>query len=122
MKSMGHNFRAKNIDSIIMVEITESHFMEEHPIDVLGQELSSLTNNPEKTNVILDLSSLKFMATMVMSKFIVLQKRLRARGGKLILCNLQPYILETIRLTQLHKVFEITKNRKAAFRVILQAA
>jgi len=60
--------------------------------------------------VLLDFSSVKFIDSSGLSVIITMFKKLRAVGGVLILCGLNPQPYELLRTTQLHRIIKIVDS------------
>jgi len=62
--------------------------------------------------VLLDFSSVKFIDSSGLSVIITMFKKLRAIGGVLILCGLNPQPFELLKTTQLHRIIKIVDSCK----------
>ncbi|MCI0462008.1 MAG: STAS domain-containing protein, partial [Gemmataceae bacterium] len=51
-----------------------------------------------------------------LGKFITLNKKVNAAGGRLVLCNIDPQIYEVFEITKLNKLFNIQKEEQAALQ------
>ncbi|MCH5376279.1 MAG: STAS domain-containing protein [Planctomycetes bacterium] len=65
-------------------------------------------------NIVLNLSSLKFISSAFVAGMIALQKRVRAAGGRLILCGMHPIVRETLHGARLDTFFDIHDNEQEA--------
>ena len=74
----------------------------------------SLLSGIDKARVILNLSRLKFISSAFVAGMIALQKRVRAAGGRLILCGMHPIVRETLHGARLDTFFEICENEQDA--------
>ena len=66
--------------------------------------------NAEKSNVLLDLSVVKFIDSSGLSVIIALFKQQKKLKKKLEICGLQKQPMELLKITQLHKIFMIIDN------------
>jgi anti-anti-sigma factor len=57
-----------------------------------------------QTDVVVDLSQLVFADSSVMLDLAMVARRLRVRGGTMLLCGAQPQILTLIRTVGLHRL------------------
>lgn len=76
-----------------------------HHINTLKQEL--LDTVEQSQTILLDFATVNFLSSAALSTLITTNKRLRNKGGKLILANLPPEVRDLLILTNLIKVFEI---------------
>lgn len=77
----------------------------DHHIDTLKQELLDAVEHT--ATIVLDFTIVNFLSSTALSTFITANKRLRNKGGKLILANLPPEVKDLLILTNLIKIFEI---------------
>jgi len=74
--------------------------------DAFDRELAALraTATPD---LVLDLSAVEFMSSMALSRFLALDRELRAGGGRLTLVNLRPDVLQVFAVTRLDQVLDV---------------
>ena len=68
-------------------------------------------------NVIIDLTQVKFLASMGLSLFLHAAKGLQRRGLRLVLTNPQPLISEAIRASRLSSLLPVVQNEAEALRL-----
>ena len=90
-------------------------------IETLGEELLSLVETtPTKdgastgTNVLINFENVRFFSSGAINKLIVLEKRVRAGGGKIRLSNMQPEVRDLFSYTNLDQMFDILSNQTEA--------
>jgi len=67
-------------------------------------------------HILLNFSNVEYLSSAALGKLITLNKKLGQAGGKLILCNISPEILEVFEITKLDKFFKIRKEEQAALQ------
>lgn len=72
----------------------------------LGQELAALA--ARRTHLLVDLAEVTMVTSMILAKFIALNGRLRAAGGRLTLSNPTPMVREVFKVTRLDTILEVT--------------
>ena len=70
-------------------------------------EASQLTATPFGLPLVLDMSNVKFVASLGLGALIELSNTLRQQDRRLVLIGLNSKIRETIEMTALHNLFEI---------------
>jgi len=80
-------------------------------IDSVCGELNQLTDREALRNLLLDFSAVSLVSSMLLGRLIELQELLTARGGKLVLCNLQASVYQVFALTRLTRSFHIKADR-----------
>jgi anti-sigma B factor antagonist len=74
----------------------------------------SLTGAGSTPRVIVDLSDVELVGSAFTARLIALNKRMRAAGGRLVLCGLCPFVRDTFRGSRLDRVFEVADDEQAA--------
>ena len=85
-------------------------------IQILGEQLFDLVDNQGNRKLLLDFEKVVFVSSAALGKFITLNKKVNAAGGRLILCNIDPQIYEVFEITKLNKLFNIQKEEQAALQ------
>ena len=65
-------------------------------------------------HVVIDLSTVNHINSLLMARLVLLNKRVRAAKGELILCGLNQFARDTLRGCRLDRVFDICDNTEAA--------
>ena len=79
-------------------------------IDVLRKHINSLL--PACRQILLDLEKVTFIDSMGMGELVRLLTSARRCGGDLKLCNISASTVRVLRITNLHKVFEIAETEQ----------
>jgi stage II sporulation protein AA (anti-sigma F factor antagonist) len=96
-------------------------FGESNDVEEIGRQLTDLVEVEGRLRLVLDLGEVEIMATALQAKLLTLDKRLRSRGGVLMLCALRPQVARSFRLTGLYKRFAIVENLHAALDALADA-
>ncbi len=96
----------ESIDSESVVKIRDKRVSDPVRVEQLGKELESIAASEAK-DLKIDFDNVKFLSSAALSKLVVFEKRLRARGGTLRLSNLRPEVRDVFNLTRLDSVFHI---------------
>jgi hypothetical protein len=67
---------------------------------------------------VLDFSSVHVINSSNLAKLLKLRKRLTARGGKMLLCNISTQVWGAFLLTGLDKFFEVSENVTTALATL----
>ncbi len=100
------------VSRVRLVDQMPAHHDKE--IDELVAEWVSVTDAADCHTLIMDCSSVKVLSSEMLSKLIVLQRRLRRKNGKLVLCGIRAEVREILSWTKLDQVFEINDDAEAA--------
>ena len=93
--------------TVYVVNFVEHKILNDMVIETVARELYDLAGKDECENILLNFSGVGFLSSSVLGKLITLNKRMKAKGGQLKLCELRPEIMELFTLTNLTKIFDI---------------
>lgn len=114
-------FRRLEVSSV--GDVTVVHFMDQKIIEdlgiqELGQELFQLVEVEKCKKLVLNFSSVDFLSSAALGKLITLDKKVKAQGGMLKLCNIRPEIYEVFAITRLNRLFDIKDDEAAALAAL----
>ena len=75
--------------------------------DAFDRELAVLRASAAP-DLVLDLSAVEFLSSMALSRFLGLDRELRAGGGRLALVNLRPAVRQVFAVTRLDRVLDVS--------------
>jgi anti-sigma B factor antagonist len=102
-----------NSTSITLVTFKTRAILDERVIRMVGDELLRL----EKTGCrkfLMDFRGVDHLSSSILANLITLHKRLIQRGGKLVLCGLNPEVAQIFEVTHLNRVLAIQADAMAA--------
>jgi anti-sigma B factor antagonist len=106
----------ENIADVTVVNFVDRKILDEQNIQVIGEQLISLVDDEGYTKLLLNFSNVEYLSSAALGKFIALNKKIKAVGGTLVLCNIDSQILEVFEITKLDKVFKIKKDEQEALQ------
>jgi anti-sigma B factor antagonist len=91
-------------------------------LDALGarelwQELEPVTD-VSSARVLVDMSGAKYVSSEGLRVLMRASKAVKQNGGKFVLCNLNPRVMEIVNMAGLDRVLEIYPSRHAAQRAL----
>jgi anti-sigma B factor antagonist len=102
------------VGEVTVVRFVDRKILDEANIQKLGEELFHLVEVEECKSLLLNFTSVDFLSSAALGKLITLDKKVKAHGGKLKLCNIRPEIYEVFEITKLNKVFDIKDEEAQA--------
>lgn len=99
---------------VTVVRFLERKILDAASIQEMGEELFALVEKQNRKKLLLDFANVEFLSSAALNKLIVLDKKVKANGGRLKLCELKPEIREVFVITRLTQLFEINENESAA--------
>ncbi len=96
--------------SVSVVRLRNPKYFPDDEIAGLTREWNSVADCPECRTLVVDCSSVQILNSAMLSSLIVLQRRLKQKGGTLVLCGLRSEVRRTLRWTKLDRFFEIKED------------
>jgi anti-anti-sigma factor len=103
-----------DVDKVSVIKFVDEKVMDPGRIEQLGKELMSLTDGKKKKNLLINFENVRFFSSQAINKLIVLDKRIKAAGGKIRLSNLRPEVRDLFSYTNLDSVFVIRDEQEEA--------
>ena len=107
---------AEEIGDVTVVSFMDRKILDEQNIQIIGEQLFSLVDEVGRRKLLLNFGNVEYLSSAALGKFITLNKKVNAAGGRLILCNIDPQIYEVFEITKLNKLFNIQKEEQAALQ------
>ena len=102
------------IGDVTVVRFRDQKILDDLNIQELGRELARLVEVEKRMRLLLDFSAVEFLSSAALGKLITLDKKVKAAGGTLKLCSIQPEIYEVFMITKLNRLFEIKQTEADA--------
>ena len=105
----------REFDEVKVISFKEKNLFDERTVkDVSDQIAALLSNDGTPIKLVLDFSDVALISSSLLSKLILLQKRIDATHGKLRLCELSSVIQSVFRTSNLDRLFKIDRDRRAS--------
>jgi anti-anti-sigma factor len=113
----GHRvwFRRRCVDRVTVLDVISGTIAINADINRVSERLLCPGENP---HVVLNLSRLKFISSAFVAGMIALQKRVRAAGGRFVLCGMHPVVRETLHGARLDSYFDICDDEHEALNSV----
>jgi anti-anti-sigma factor len=102
------------VGEITVVHFNDRKILDANAIEELGGELFDLVEVENRQSLLLDFTGVEFLSSAALNKLIILDKKVKANGGRMKLCSLRHEIAEIFALTRLDRLFDIRKDKKSA--------
>jgi anti-anti-sigma factor len=107
-----HAWEVSHVADGTLVRLTQRDIDAESVHDLVD-DLFELVQEDGRPNLYLDLASLHQLASVAVGKLIALNTRLRDRGGRLVLVNVDEALNDTLEAAALADVLEIRRVASA---------
>jgi anti-sigma B factor antagonist len=118
MADKASRLKTSRRDVVTVVELVDKRILDETAINQIGQQLFKLAAREEEPRIVLDFSNVAHMSSSMLGTLITLHKRVREKGGQLVLCRIHAPIAEVFQITRLNEVFQITPDADEAVQLV----
>ena len=102
-------------DGVQVIRFTDRQLFDERTVrEVADQVLGALPNDGSPIRLVLDFTDINLVSSTLLSKLILLQRRVATSNGKLRLCEMSPIIQQVFRTSNLDRLFSIDRDQRAA--------
>jgi anti-sigma B factor antagonist len=103
------------VDGVQVIRFTDRQLFDERTVrEVADQILAALPGDGSPIRLILDFTDINLVSSTLLSKLILLQRRVASSNGKLRLCEMSPVIQQVFRTANLDRLFTIDRDQRAA--------
>jgi anti-anti-sigma factor len=103
-----------NVDGILVAEFWDCFRLDPAPVQDLRTAYDTHLKNRGRPELVVDLSGVGFAGSAALGNFVAIHRVARQRGGRLILCNVDPTVREVLRASKLDVLFEFAGDRADA--------
>jgi len=105
--------RVEETEGVAVVNILDRAIVQDNEIQQIGHELEELIERG-RSNILLDFGNVKHMSSQAVGVLLQAQRRCKAGGGLLKVCNPNPEVAEIFKITNLPRVIEIHPDEDQA--------
>ncbi len=102
-----HHLTIREHEDRIVADFTKQPILDAWTAKELGDELRDVAGRADCRNLILNFSDVKWLASAVLEKLVVVHRSLASKGGSVTLVGVGPEIREILALTKLDQVFSV---------------
>jgi anti-anti-sigma factor len=114
MNSGNKRISLEEVGQATIVSFVDKKILDETNIQVIGTQLFNLVEEDGRDKLVLDFSDVEYLSSAALGKLITLDKKVKAKKGKLRLCSIRPEIYEVFAITKLNKLFKIYDDQAEA--------
>ena len=103
--------KLNKVEQVAVVKFRDGKVMDPSRIEKMGKELLEIVEDEDNACLLINFDNVKFFSSAAINKLIVLEKQVRAKGGKLRLCSLRPEVRDLFSYTSLDQMFEIDQEQ-----------
>ncbi len=104
-------------EDVAVVRFVDRRILDAANIEELGDELFALVESDGRKQLLLNFTGVEFLSSAALNKLIILDKKVKSNGGKLVLCELRQEINEVFAITRLDQLFTIKASESEGLSV-----
>ena len=106
----------EQIGDVTVAKFTARYILDEEKVQTVGNQLLSLGEQLAGRRLVLNFGTVERLSSEMLGKLISLQRKVKARGGRLALCGIRPQLYEVFRILQLPQLLAIYADEEAALQ------
>lgn len=105
----------RQVDGVEVVQFHNAKILSASSVRELGERVMARVDNlADPPRMAIDFDGVNFLSSAAIGKLILVQRKLKARAGKLRLCGLSPASYDVFRVANLHDYFSICTDVPSA--------
>ena len=101
----------KEVGDATHIRFVDITTLDDKHIRDIGAGLFALVEQLGPRRIFFDLGNIVYLSSAGLDTFIMLYKKINDSGGEMILCNVNPTLMEVFEVTKLTKVFTIQRSQ-----------
>ena len=91
-----------------------SRLLGEEALQALFEPIHSMVTEGGVRKLLLSFRNVEYLSSKALGQLVLLHKQMQAAGGRLILCNLNPNLIEIFKIASLDKALKLKEDAQAA--------
>jgi anti-anti-sigma factor len=112
------HFRAHTIADVVLVEFIVPGIHDGPEIEDLSEELHEMIGRSVSKKMIIDLASVRFMASRAISLLLSLKQLVDIHHGQLLICGLREQVVQIFRITGQDRFLSLLPTRDLALAAL----
>jgi len=104
----------KRDGEVVQVDFLDKNILEETNIQQIGDEITALIETGNAPKLLLCFENVEHLSSAALGTLIIVNQKVKGKGGQLRLSNIDPQIYEVFVITKLNKLFQIHDTVEAA--------
>ena len=114
------HFITQHIEKWLVIEFKTASLMDPLELEKIGQQLYHLVDAEDNRRVIIDFEKVQYLSSQAIGIVITMHKKLSSlKNSKLVLCAVNPKLMELIKITRLDRILTIKPSQKEALKTQL---
>ena len=113
-QASGSRLRIEVFDDATVASFVDERLVDDLVIKEVGDQLNKLVDTDGHTNLLLNFSNVKFMASQVIAKLFMLNKKIQQAKGQLKFCSIDSELRDIFKMTGLERMVKIFDDEQDA--------
>lgn len=115
MSAASHRrIEVEEVGDVTIARFADKKILDETRIQHIGNQLFGLVDEDKRQKIVLDFDNVEYLSSAALGKLITLDKKVKAAGGQLRMCNIRPEIKEVFVITRLDQLFKMFDDQESA--------
>jgi anti-sigma B factor antagonist len=111
--------QVNDANGIKIVRFNDPLLFDERTVREVSEQIAiSLPSDGTPIRLVLDFSEVNLISSSMLSKLILIQRRIDATRGKLRLCELSPVLQQVFRTSNLDRLFAIDRDQRTSLEAL----
>jgi anti-sigma B factor antagonist len=103
--------QVQDVDGVKVVRFNDHQLFDERTVREVAEQISiNLPSDGTPIRLILDFNDVSLISSTLLSKLILIQRRVDSSRGKIRLCELSPVLQQVFRTSNLDRLFSIDRD------------
>jgi len=111
--------QVNDANGIKIVRFNDRLLFDERTVREVSEQIAiSLPSDGTPIRLVLDFSEVNLISSSMLSKLILIQRRIDATRGKLRLCELSPILQQVFRTSNIDRLFAIDRDQRTSLEAL----
>jgi anti-sigma B factor antagonist len=102
-----HWLERQDVDDVTVVHVKVPQLGDDETTQDLFHQMYALVDDVKRHKLVLELTAVRYLASMALGKLILLNRKAQVAGGRLALCGLTPAVAQILEVAHLNDRFDI---------------
>ena len=108
------DLEVETVGDVAVVRFTHRSLLGADLIVAIGDQLQRAVDEMGHRKLVLNFANVESMTTAMVGHVVGLQRKMQECAGRLVLCSINPFLMEIFKLLGLSKAFTILPDEQAA--------
>ncbi len=105
----------ERVNDVHVLRFHNAKILNERSVNEMGSRLlACIASSEGPPKIVIRFDSVSFLSSMAIGKLVMVQRKVKERGGELRLCDLKPSTLDIFRVSHLIDYFQIYPDPETA--------